>query len=206
MACNCLPSPVALRARADCIAQVPGVTDAGIVASDQHSADCHRSSHNCACTCGGQESGNYDPRYAHAWDAHHGGDRAKAKLIREAFLRDPRTRYVIDNGIIYYPNGSWSHGTDHEFHVHVSFLPGTTFDDRPFRFTDTGAFGNMTDTEIKKFIQDELSNQDERIVARVRKAVDDDVRKIVYGTPKSPSRIIKKLNRLLVEAGLREED
>lgn len=210
MSCRCLPSAVAQQARNDCMAQLPGVYDSGIVASAQHSADCHRSSHNCACTCGGQESGNYDPRYAHAWDAGHGGDRALAKVIREAFLRDPRTRYVIDNGIIYYPDGSWSHGSGHEDHVHVSFLPGTTWDTRTFTFTtDSGDDAEMLSTDAQKWIDQRLIDADERAKAReaqLRKDIAADIRGVVYGTAKRPSRLVKKLNRLLAAAGLKTED
>lgn len=180
---SCQPAPVALRARDDCIAAFGGkVFDDGIVASAAHSADCYRSSHNCASTCGGQESGNYNGAYAHAWDAGHAiGDIVTALAVRIAFLADSRVRYVIDRGILYYPDGSWSHSTGHEDHDHMSFLPGTTFDTRPFTFTTSGGFGTMTDDQIRQ----EFANQDDRIVARVVAEL--------AGTERKPGKILGPL-------------
>lgn len=207
---TCLASPVALQAREDCMAQVPGVYDSGIVASQQHSADCHRSSHNCASTCGGQESGNYDPRYAHAWDAGHGGDREKAKVIRTGFLADSRCRYCIDNAIIYYPDGSWSHGSGHPTHVHTSFLPGTTFDTRPFTFNGSaGDDAEMLSQEAQDWIDGRLIDAAEQSKAReaqLRKDIVADVTKALYGTKAAPSRLVKKLNRLLTHFKLKADD
>lgn len=64
-----------------------------------------------------------------------GGDRAKAKRMRDALLPDSRVRYVIDNAIGYYPahrGGGTFSSTGHEDHLHVSFMPGSTFDVRPY--------------------------------------------------------------------------
>lgn len=186
MGCN--EAPVAQRARDDCIRQLPGVTSSGIIGDQSHQT--RRSSHNCAPM---QESGGYNPYYAHAWDAHHGGDRALALKIRTAFLKDPRVRYVLDNGIGYYPSGGWFRSYDHEFHVHVSFLPGTTFDTRPFDFGGTGDDEQMLSSEAQAFIKRELANQDDRIVARVKKELNDS-----FG-----DRVVSKLNKLLSHFSLR---
>lgn len=126
------------------------VTYLGGPASAQHSADCHASSHNCASTCGGQESPvngvAYDPRYAHAIDVGVGQDQALGMQIVNARVRDPRVRYCIFRGVGYYghayrppgPGGATRTFTasGHPTHVHTSFLPGTTFDVRPF-YTDS---------------------------------------------------------------------
>lgn len=123
----CQAAPVAKQAWTDTLAHWPGVTFLGIVGDQNHQT--RHSSHNCAPM---QESGNYDPNYAHALDVGHGGNRTLAAAIRVAFLADPRTRYVIDNGTGYKPDGSTFRSTGHTTHVHVSFQPGTTFDTRPF--------------------------------------------------------------------------
>lgn len=198
MGCN--EAPVAQRARDDCMAQLPGVTSAGIIGDQSHQL--RRSSHNCAPM---QESGPYNPNYAHAWDAHHGGVRALADRIRMAFLRDSRTRYVIDNGIGYYPDGGWFYSYDHEFHVHWSARPGTTFDTRPFDFLGgatptTEGWGTMTDAEIRA----EFANQDDRIVARVVAELAGTKAKPA-GLAATQQRIIRKLNRLLTAAGLKTD-
>lgn len=126
------------------------VTYLGGPASASHSADCHPSSHNCASTCGGQESPvngkSYDPRYCHAIDTGVGSDVAVGMAIVTARVRDPRVRYCIYRGVLYYghyyrppgPDGRTitTSASGHPTHVHTSFLPGTTFDVRPF-YTDS---------------------------------------------------------------------
>lgn len=125
------------------------VTYLGGPASPQHAADCHPSSHNCASTCGGQESPvngvAYDSRYCHAIDTGVGDDSALGYSIVAARVRDPRVRYCIYRGVGYYGHYYRPPGPDgrtrtfsasgHPTHVHTSFLPGTTFDTRPF-YTD----------------------------------------------------------------------
>lgn len=133
----CNPAPVAQAAWRDVQKIESGLVYLGICGDFAHSQ--RRSGHNCGQAPGGQESPvngvSYDTRYCHALDVGHGGDRAKAKRIRDAFLADSRTRYVIDDGIGYYPphrGGGTFRSTGHTTHVHVSFMPGTTFDVRPF--------------------------------------------------------------------------
>lgn len=140
---NCSPSPVASKAWHDSSAKWGSrVTYLGIVGDQAHSV--RISGHNCGAF---QESGltnpangvftNYPDAYAHALDIGHGSNRALATEIRNAFLNDPfkRVRYVIDNGVIYYPEwrgGGTGSGSGHESHVHVSFTPWSTHDVRPF--------------------------------------------------------------------------
>lgn len=138
---TCAAAPVALRLWHDTEARYGSkVTYAGIVASASHSADCHPSGHNCASTCGGQESPidgkSYDPAYAHALDIHFGADKALGRQIANLLLQDPRTRYVIIDGVGYYGVAHGYPGTfesfDHTEHVHWSGMPETTFDTSPF--------------------------------------------------------------------------
>lgn len=147
---SCSAAPIVGAAWRDDQAKFGGrVTYLGGVASPQHAADCHASSHNCASTCGGQESPvngvSYNPSYAHAIDTGVGDDVAVGMAIVNAYVRDPRTRYCIYRGVGYYGHYYRPPGPDgrtrtfrasgHPTHVHRSFLPGTTFDTRPF-YTD----------------------------------------------------------------------
>lgn len=105
----------------------PGGVFLGSVGDQAHSM--RRSSHNCAGAPGGQESGNYAPQYAHAWDARPSSHSHGTKMVR-ALLRDDRVRYVIFDNVGYKPDGeTWS--TYHPT-FHVSMLPGTHDDTRPF--------------------------------------------------------------------------
>lgn len=148
----CQPAPVAERCWADTEARWgDDVYFLGIVGDQAHST--RRSGHNCGSAPGGQESPvdgvAYDPSYAHALDIGHGGNRPLAARIRADLLADPRTRYVIDNGTGYYPDhrgGGTFASTGHDEHLHVSFMPGTTHDTRPF-YTDPGGF--TVDAEAK---------------------------------------------------------
>ena len=127
----CEGAPVANTAWRDVQKIESGLYYLGICGDYAHSI--RRSGHNCGRSPGGVESSingvGYDPRYCHALDIGHGGDRAKAKRMRDAFLRDGRVRYVIDNGIGYYPpsrGGGTFSSSGHSTHIHVSFMPGST--------------------------------------------------------------------------------
>lgn len=105
----------------------PGGVFLGSVGDQAHSV--RRSSHNCAGAPGGQESGDYAPQYAHAWDARPSSHEHGMRMVR-ALLADPRVRYVIYDSVGYKPDGdTWS--TYHPT-FHVSMLPGTHDDVRPF--------------------------------------------------------------------------
>ena len=105
----------------------PGGVFLGSVGDQAHSM--RRSSHNCAGAPGGQESGDYAPQYAHAWDARPSSHEHGMAMVR-ACLRDSRVRYVIFDSVGYKPDGStWS--TYHPT-FHVSLLPGTHDDTRPW--------------------------------------------------------------------------
>ena len=127
----CQPAPVATALWGEVSRKYEGrVLFLGIVGDQAHSV--RTSSHNCAPN---QESGDYNPNYAHALDIGHHGDRALAAQIRNVLLGDRRVRYVIDNGVGYYPahrGGGTFSSSGHSEHLHVSFQPGTTFDTRPF--------------------------------------------------------------------------
>lgn len=147
---SCSPSPVASACWHDVDAAYPGkLTFLGIVGDQAHQT--HTSSHNCAPM---QESGDYNPDYAHALDIGHGGNRTLAAEIRNYLLKDYRVRYVLDDGTGYKPDGSTFDSFDHTEHVHVSFLPGTTFDVRPFIFGDDDMPLNAQDlAAIRAMIQ-----------------------------------------------------
>lgn len=109
----------------------PGGVFLGSVGDQAHSV--RRSSHNCAGAPGGQESSvngvYYAGQYAHAWDARPSSHEHGMAMVR-ALLKDPRVRYVIYDSVGYKPSGeTWS--TYHPT-FHVSMLPGTHDDTRPF--------------------------------------------------------------------------
>lgn len=212
----CQPAPVATQAWTDTLARWPGVTFLGIVGDQAHQT--RRSSHNCAPM---QESGAYDPNFAHALDVGHGGDRVLATAIRTAFLADPRVRYVIDNGVGYYGDdyspGAFRRVWDavrrvftrtgprtfrssgHTTHVHVSFLPGTTHDTRPFHDTQ-GGFGTMTDQQIL----DEFANVTKRTGAQLEAAVGElreQAQRHNENRRKRDEQIIDLLERIAVKLG-----
>ncbi len=133
----CIEAPTAKACWRDALGVEKGLTYLGICGDDRHSVK--QSSHNCAHTPGGNESAlngiDYPADYCHAIDIGHGGDRAKAKRLRDALLPDSRVRYVIDNAIGYYPEhrgGGTFASSEHVTHIHVSFMPGSTFDVRPY--------------------------------------------------------------------------
>ena len=133
----CDGAPVANAAWRDAQTIESGLYYLGICGDYAHSI--RQSGHNCQYSPGGNESPingvDYDPRYCHALDIGHGGDRAKAARLRNAFLQDPRVRYVIDNGVGYYPpsrGGGTFASSGHDTHIHVSFMPGSTFQVQPF--------------------------------------------------------------------------
>lgn len=135
----CQAAPVAERLWADVHAAHPATTFLGIVGDQAHSL--RRSSHNCGSAPGGQESPiggvAYDPDYAHALDIGVGTDRDLALAIIGVLVDDPRTRYCIYDGDLYYPDGDDepdADATGHPTHVHWSGKPGTTRDTRPFKF------------------------------------------------------------------------
>ena len=144
----CSPSPVALRARSDCLAAVLATHDLGIVRDASRCAE-RRSAHCC-----GDRAESPAARKLNvvlAWDCGHAvGDRKTAAVVRDAFLADPRVDYVISFGVLYKPDGSTQRNTGHEDHVHVTFDPSAANDTRPFNFTatDPGGFGTMDDKEI----------------------------------------------------------
>lgn len=112
----------------------PGGVFLGSVGNQAHQT--HLSSHNCAPM---QESGNYDPNHAHAYDARPANAEIGMRLVR-ATLADDRVRYVNYNNVRYYPDGHTDNPIDHPT-FHVSMLPGTTNDTRPF-------FGNQGEDDV----------------------------------------------------------
>lgn len=144
----------------------PGGVFLGSVGDQAHST--RRSSHNCAGAPGGQESPvngvAYHPDYAHAWDARPASHDLAMEMVR-ATLADPRCRYVIYDSVGYKPDGStWS--TYHPT-FHVSFLPGTHDDTRPF-FADQGG---LTVAEVKDII-DAIKAQTDTLTGVIRRNAD----------------------------------
>lgn len=64
----------------------------------------------------------------------------------------------------------------------------------------------MLSEDAQKFVQRELANQDDRIVARVKKEIAADFKRELWGSPSKPSRLVNKLNRLLVAAGVKDPE
>lgn len=211
----CTAAPVAAAAWRDDRARWGSrVTYLGIVGDQSHQG--RTSSHNCGARQESPVNGvDYDDRYAHALDTGVGGDTALGMAIVAARVRDPRVRYCIYRGVGYYGHYYRPPGPDgrtrtftasgHPTHVHTSFLPGTTFDTRPFDFlggatSTTEGWGTMTDAEIRQ----EFANQDDRIVARVVAELAGTKTKPA-GLAATQQRIIRKLNRLLTAAGLKTD-
>lgn len=134
---DCAEAPVARQFR-DEVAAGFDVTYLGIVGDQAHQT--RRSSHNCAPMQEGPIDGvAYHPGHAHAYDCRPATSEIGFALVT-ATLADPfgRVRYVLyaDHG--WYPDGTFEDisdnptwDLDHDT-FHVSFLPGTTFDTRPF--------------------------------------------------------------------------
>lgn len=125
----CRPAPIVLSAFEDDVAAFPDKTLRYLGGPGDADHQARKSDHNCG-------NPGYEPGYAHALDT---GvpDVATGMAIVEAYLKDPRTKYVIFQGWLYYPDGTIKKNSGHETHVHRSFKPGTTFDTRPF-YTSTG--------------------------------------------------------------------
>lgn len=106
----------------------PGGVFLGSVGDQSHAT--HRSSHNCAPMQESPVNGvAYVPDRAHACD-YRPATKAIGERLAAAALADPRCRYVIYDGVGRKPNGErWS-----TYHPtwHISFLPGTHDDVRPF--------------------------------------------------------------------------
>jgi hypothetical protein len=133
----CTPAPTAQACWRDAQAFQSGLTFLGVCGDHAHSL--RQSGHNCANTPGGNESPiggvDYSPEFCHALDIGHGGDRDKAKRMREALLPDTRVRYVIDNAVGFYPphrGGGTFTSSGHTDHLHVSFMPGSTSNVEPY--------------------------------------------------------------------------
>jgi hypothetical protein len=163
----CSPAPVVLQFGRDAERRFgiptvygrpgPGGEYLGSVGDQAHST--RRSSHNCASAPGGQESPvngvSYAGQYAHAWDCRP-ATRAIGEDLCAATIADARTRYVIYDNTIRYPSGRRS-GTSHPT-FHVSFLPGTHADIRPF----FAAQETLTVADIKT-LTDKLDRIDRKV-------------------------------------------
>jgi len=76
---------------------------------------------------------SYNPNFAHAWDARPSSREIGMAMVRET-LADNRTRYINFADVRYFPDAR-TESTDHPT-LHVSFLPGTHNDTRPFFDSD----------------------------------------------------------------------
>lgn len=137
----------------------PGGVFLGSVGDQAHSV--RRSSHNCAEAPGGQESPvngvAYARQYAHAAD-YRPSTKAIGEALAAATLKDPRVRYVIYDNKGRYPDGrTWA--TDHPT-WHVSFLPGTHDDTRPFFDQQSD---DLTEAEVQAIV-DAIKTQTDTLV------------------------------------------
>lgn len=167
---TCSPAPVALRLWHDTqVRYGDRVTYLGIVGDQSHQA--RTSGHNCGLLQESPIGGvDYDDRYAHALDIKVNGDRALAFEIVRLLLADTRTRYVIFDGVGYYPphrGGGTFDSFDHEDHVHWSGMPGSTFDTRPFY---VGATTGADDEEAELMAAKDEIQRDIRLAAQVQMA------------------------------------
>lgn len=156
----------------------------------------HASSHNCAPNP--QESPvngvGYDPNHAHAYDARPVNRTVGMQLVR-ATLADDRVRYVNYDNVRYYPDGSTDDPIDHPT-FHVSFLPGTTNDTRPF-FTDEGDLTVADIAELKDHIDKRTDGEEQRKRDRNRA-------KATAALSRSTNRMVEEL--LTAEAEGRKVD
>lgn len=151
----CSPSPVAQRAWQDDRDRYGSrVRYLGIKGDDAHKK--RRSDHNC-----GQYSG-YHPGYAHALDTGVDSPALGYEIVR-ARMADPRVKYCIFRGVGYYPHhrgGGTFRSSGHPDHVHTSFMPGTTFDTRPFyQGAPTQEWDEMATKEQVKDAMREVLNE-----------------------------------------------
>lgn len=124
----------------------PGGVFLGSVGDQAHNT--RTSSHNCAPNS--QESPingvSYHPDFAHAWDARPSSMEIGLAMVRET-LADKRVRYINFADVRYFPDGR-TEATDHPT-FHVSFLPGTHNDTRPF-FANSN---DLTEAEVKELTE-----------------------------------------------------
>ena len=125
----------------------PGGVYLGSVGDQAHAS--RTSSHNCAPNS--QESPvngvSYHPNFAHAWDARPATHEIGMAMVRET-LADPRVRYINFADVRYFPDGRTEY-TDHPT-FHVSMLPGTHDDTRPF-FTDQS--DELSEAEVEAIVK-----------------------------------------------------
>jgi hypothetical protein len=163
----CQPAPVVNRYGRDVASRFgipavfnqpgPGGVFLGSVGDQAHAT--RKSSHNCAPMQEDPVGGvDYHPNFAHAWDARPATKQIGEKLAAET-LKDPRVRYVIYDNVGRKPNGErWS--TDHPT-FHVSFLPGTHNDTRPF-FDQTGGLMPDDVKDLKELIEKRTDGKEQR--------------------------------------------
>lgn len=152
----CSPAPVCERFIADVEARFdipavynqpgPGGVYLGSVGDQAHAT--RKSSHNCAPMQESPVDGvAYAPNFAHAVDYRPASEAIGEEMARLA-LQDPRVRYVIFDNVGRKPDGStWT--TDHPT-WHVSFLPGTHDDTRPFFDTQSD---QLTEEEVEAIVK-----------------------------------------------------
>lgn len=172
---SCSPAPVALRLWHDTQTRYGArVSYLGIVGDSAHAT--RVSGHNCGPLQESPIGGvDYDDDYAHALDIKVNGDRALALAIVALLLLDTRTRYVIFDGVGYYPahrGGGTFESFDHEDHVHWSGMPGSTFDTRPFY---VGATSGADDEEAELMAAKDEIQRDIRLAAQVQIAATAEV-------------------------------
>lgn len=171
----------------------PGGVFLGSVGDQAHAT--RTSSHNCAPNS--QESAvngvAYHPDFAHAWDCRPASNEIGMDMVR-ATLPDRRVRYINFADVRYFPDGR-TESTDHPTY-HVSFLPGTHDDTRPF-FGATDQ-GDLTMADAKAIL-DKLNDLDGKVPGLEQQKRD-------RNKTKARDRLARADHELLVEIAAAQDD
>lgn len=128
MACTCAPALIQLRNEFDQRWPKRDKASDGCCASSTHSTQNPTSDHEPGAK-------GATPGYAHAFDFDEDLDASTHSLmfLVPILLRDSRCKYIIYEKQLFYPDGTvraYTGINPHDKHLHLSILPGATFDKR----------------------------------------------------------------------------